>query len=79
MERDKQTRKAAWILAAIAGIEGAWAILNAAASGAAFWRYVGFAPALGGDLAGWVLAAIVAAIFVGISLRLPSVLSLIHI
>src|SRR5665213_917515 len=73
MERDKQTRKAAWILAAIAGIEGAWVILNAAASGAAFWRYVGFAPGLGGSLAGWVLAAIVAAIFVGISLRLPSV------
>jgi hypothetical protein len=73
MERDKDTHKAAWILAAIAAIEGTWVVLNVAVNGAGFWRYVGFAPNRAGNWAGWILAAIVTATFVRGAMRLPSV------
>lgn len=66
-------RKSAWILAAIAGIEGSWVALNWIHSGSRFWRYLGFAPEAYGRLAGWIAASVVAAVFVGFSARLQSV------
>lgn len=66
-------RKSALILGGIAAIECGWVALNLQLSGWRFIRYLGFAPGLSGDLAGWIAALVVTAIFVGFALRLPSV------
>ncbi len=66
-------RKSALILGGIAAIECGWVALNLQLSGWRFVRYLGFAPGLSGDLAGWIAAPIVTAIFVASALRLPSV------
>jgi hypothetical protein len=66
-------RKSALILGGIAAIECGWVALNLQLSGWRFVRYLGFAPGLSGDLAGWIVAGLVTAIFVAFALRLPSV------
>ena len=66
-------RKAAWILFAIAVIEGSWVLLNLHVNGVRFFRYLGFVPHVGGTALGWSLAFIVSALFVGLAARLPSV------
>lgn len=66
-------RKSALILGGIAAIECGWVALNLQLSGWRFIRYLGFAPGLSGDLAGWIAALAVTSIFVGFALRLPSV------
>ncbi len=70
---DSSVQKSAWILAAIAVIEGAWVIMNFYVNGAKFIAYLGFAPGKSGSVSGWIAAAVVTAIFVVLSLRLPSV------
>jgi membrane protease YdiL (CAAX protease family) len=66
-------RKAGFILGGIAAIECGWVALNLWINGWRFVRYLGFAPGLSGNVLGWIAAGIVVAIFVGASLRLPSV------
>jgi hypothetical protein len=66
-------RKSALILGGIAAIECGWVALNLQLSGWRFVRYLGFAPGLSGDLAGWIVAGLVTAIFVAFALRLPPV------
>jgi hypothetical protein len=66
-------RKSGVILAIITVLEGGWVIMNLQASGWRFIRYLGFAPGLTGNLAGWVAAVFATALFVGLALRLPSV------
>ena len=63
----------AWILAGVAALEGAWVILNFAHNPTRFVAYLGFTPATIGTVAGWVLAAAVAGVFVWYSARLASV------
>jgi hypothetical protein len=70
---DLSVRKSAWILAAIAAIEGAWVIMNFYVNGARFVAYLGFASGMSGNLAGWVAAVFAIVIFVAFALRLPSV------
>jgi hypothetical protein len=70
---DKSERKSAIILALIAGIEGAWVLLNLWLNGWRFVRYLGFGRGLGGDLVGWIAAVFVVVIFTGSAMRLPSV------
>jgi len=71
--RDSSVRKAAWILGAIAALEGGWVLMNLNALGWRFLWYLGFAPGRSGNLAGWVAAAVTVLIYVGLALRLPSV------
>ena len=66
-------RLSALILASVAAIEGLWVVLNFAQNPAGFMRYVGIAPGKVGTAEGWLLAAIVTAVFVWQSARLPSV------
>lgn len=66
-------RRAVWILAGIAAVEGGWVVMNLAVNGWRFVRYLGFAPDRAGTWPGWLAAALVAALFVGHALRLPSV------
>lgn len=66
-------RKSALILTALAVTECGWVLLNLRLSGWRFVRYLGFAPELAGDLAGWIAAILTVVIFVGFALRLPSV------
>lgn len=66
-------RRSGLILIFLAGLEGSWIVMNLQANGWRFIRYLGFAPGLGGGLAGWMAAGIVTIIFVAIALRLPSV------
>jgi membrane protease YdiL (CAAX protease family) len=66
-------RKAAWILAGIAAVEGAWVVLNWLHAGQRFLRYLGFTAGGIGTGWGWILALVVTAFFVAFSLRLPSV------
>jgi uncharacterized protein len=66
-------RKAAIILCAIAVIECSWVAMNFWLSGWRFGRYLGFAPGLAGRPIGWIAAAVVVVIFVGMAARLPSV------
>jgi membrane protease YdiL (CAAX protease family) len=66
-------RKAGLILAGIAVAEGAWVALNFAHSRWRFVRYLGFARDTGANAPAWIAAAITAAVFVGLSIRLPSV------
>lgn len=72
-EADANTRKAAWILAIIAAVEGAWVVMNLFVVGPRFFIYLGFATGRAGHFAGWIAAAIVTAIYVGYATRLPSV------
>ena len=65
--------KAAWILLAIAAIEGTWVGLNWIINGKKFTGYLGFARHRMGALEGWIAAVAVAGIFVLFSIRLPSV------
>ncbi len=67
------TGKSAIILGSLAVIECGWVALNFRVNGWKFVRYIGFAPGLSGTLAGWVAAMLVFMLFVGFSLRLPSV------
>src|SRR5438270_2233699 len=66
-------RKSAVILGGIAVTEGLVIVLNAAASPQRFLAFIGFAPGRLGAPAGWLLAAVVTALFVGVSVRLPAV------
>ena len=66
-------RKSALILTGLAVIECGWVVLNLRLSGWRFLRYLGFAPRLAGDVAGWIAAILTVVIFVGFALRLPSV------
>ena len=64
MPPDNSYRKSALILAAFVVIEGGWVLFNLRLSGWRFVRYLGFAPDLAGNLAGWIAALIVTVIFV---------------
>lgn len=66
-------RISAWILGGIAGAEGLLVALNFAHSPAGFVRYVGFAPGGSGAWPGWLLACVITALFVWLSMRFPSV------
>jgi len=66
-------RKSGIILAIITVLEAGWVLMNLQASGWRFIRYLGFAPGMSGNLAGWIAAVVVTAIFVAFALRLPSV------
>jgi hypothetical protein len=66
-------RKSGIILAIIAALELGWVLMNLQVSGWRFIRYLGFAPGLSGNLAGWIAAVLATAIFVAFALRLPSV------
>lgn len=66
-------RKSALVLSGLAVTECGWVFLNLRVNGCKFVRYLGFAPGLTGTVAGWIAAALVVALFVAFSLRLPSV------
>ena len=66
-------RKAGWILAAIALIEGSYVTLNFVLNGRRFVRYLGFASGRAGSWPAWLIAAVVTVIFVAASARFPSV------
>ena len=66
-------RKSGIILGIITALEGAWVVMNLQVSGWRFIRYLGFAPGMSGNLAGWVAAVFATVIFVAFALRLPSV------
>jgi hypothetical protein len=68
-------RKAAWILLGIAIFEGSFVIFSFAVNGRRFLPYLGYAPHRAGTIPAWILASIVVAVFVGASVRLPSVRS----
>jgi len=66
-------RKSGIILAIIAALELGWVLMNLQISGWRFIRYLGFAPGMSGNLAGWAAAVFATVIFVACALRLPSV------
>jgi hypothetical protein len=66
-------RKSGIILGIITAIEGGWVLMNLQVSGWRFIRYLGFAPGIAGNLAGWIGALVATIIFVALALRLPSV------
>ena len=66
-------RKSGIILAIITALEAGWVLMNLQVSGWRFIRYLGFAPGMTGNLAGWLAAAFTTAIFAAFALRLPSV------
>jgi uncharacterized protein len=66
-------RKSGIILAIITALEAGWVLMNLQVSGWRFIRYLGFAPGMSGNLAGWVAAVFATVIFVAFALRLPSV------
>ena len=66
-------RKSGIILGLITAVEGAWVLINLQVSGWRFIRYLGFAPGMAGNLAGWIAALLATVIFVALALRLPSV------
>lgn len=70
---DTSTRKAAWILAAIALIECGWVVLNLRLSGARFIAYLGFASGRLGNAIGWVAACFTTVLFIASAARLASV------
>ncbi len=73
-DTEKTEKKAALILGAIALFEGGFVILNFLQNGQKFLSYLGFDfDSKSGTLFGWLLALIVTAGFVLLSLRLPSV------
>jgi uncharacterized protein len=73
MSLDKAERRSAWILAAIAALEGGWVVMNLCVSGGRFVHYLGFAPGKLGSVSGWIAAAVVTVVFVKFAMRLPSV------
>jgi hypothetical protein len=66
-------RKSGIILGTLTAVEGGWVVVNLQVNGWRFMRYLGFASGLGGNFAGWIAAAVAAAIFVAFAVRLPSV------
>jgi hypothetical protein len=66
-------RKSGIILGIITAIEAGWVLMNLQVSGWRFIRYLGFAPGMAGNLAGWIAAFLATIIFVALALRLPSV------
>jgi len=66
-------KKAAGILAVILAVEGGVVAYYCAVAGAKFLAYLGFTAGRHGTPAGWLLALLVTAIFVGYSARFPSV------
>jgi hypothetical protein len=66
-------RKSGIILAIITALEAGWVLMNLQINGWRFIRYLGFAPGMSGDVAGWVAALFATVIFVAFALRLPSV------
>jgi membrane protease YdiL (CAAX protease family) len=66
-------RKSALILGSVAAIECSWVAVNLQFNGWKFVRYLGFAAGVDGTTIGWLAALLVVVIFVGLSLRLPSV------
>jgi hypothetical protein len=66
-------RKSGIILGIITAVEAGWVFMNLQVSGWHFVRYLGFAPGLAGDVAGWIAALLATVIFVAFALRLPSV------
>jgi uncharacterized protein len=66
-------RKSGIILVIIAALEVGWVLMNLQFSGWRFIRYLGFAPRMSGNLAGWLAAVFTTVIFVAFALRLPSV------
>jgi CAAX protease family protein len=74
-DRDPSVRRAAWILSAIAAIEGVWVVFTFAVNGAKFWRYLGFYREGSGNPGGWIVGAVVTAAFVVVGMRLASVRS----
>ncbi len=66
-------RKSGIILAIIAALEVGWVLMNLQFNGWRFIRYLGFAPGMSGNLAGWIAAVFATVIFVAFALRLPSV------
>ena len=72
-ETNRGDLKAGLILGTIAAIEGAFVVINYIGNGPRFVGYLGFSSIKGQPVLGWVLAAVVTAVFVWLSLRLPSV------
>jgi membrane protease YdiL (CAAX protease family) len=71
---DKQEKKAAIILAGIAGFEGVFVVINFITGGMKFVRFLGFGSDDPATVLGWVLAVGVTVVFVALSaVRLPSV------
>jgi membrane protease YdiL (CAAX protease family) len=71
---DKQEKKAAIIIAGIAGVEGIFVLINFVNGGMKFARFLGFGSDDPGAVLGWVLAIVATVVFVGSSaVRLPSV------
>jgi membrane protease YdiL (CAAX protease family) len=66
-------RKSGIILGLITAVEAGWVLMNLQVSGWRFIRYLGFAPGMTGNLAGWIAALLATVIFVALALRLPSV------
>lgn len=66
-------KKAVFILAGIALLEGTSVILSLFANPPAFMKLMGFTPGGGGTVLGWLLAFAVTAYFVWHSLKFPSV------
>ncbi|MEY2556687.1 MAG: protease family protein [Verrucomicrobiota bacterium] len=66
-------RKSGIILGIITAVEAGWVLMNLQVSGWHFIRYLGFAPGMTGNLAGWIAALLATVIFVAVALRLPSV------
>ena len=61
--RSTNDGKAALILAAIAISEGTWVVLNIYSNPRGFFRFSGMLP-FRGNLSGWILAILVAVVFV---------------
>lgn len=68
-------RRAAYILAAIALVEGVWVVLNAWGNARGLAAFLGFLPGRTGTPMGWLAAAVVVVVFVSLATRLPSVRS----
>jgi membrane protease YdiL (CAAX protease family) len=67
-------RRAAWILAGIAAVEGTWVVWNWTVNPTGLLRYTGFGRGgNAGAAPGWLLAFLVAVSFIVLSSRLPSV------
>lgn len=66
-------RKAALILVGIALFEGIFVVLDWIYNGQKFTAFLGFAAGRSGTLPGWALSALVTALYVALSARLPSV------
>lgn len=70
---DNSVRKAAWILVAVIAVEGFWVVLTLVGNPLGFLNYLGFAPGRGGPLTGWMLAAVVTALYVWAATAIPAI------